>query len=92
MPASGPSNKLVRITSAVLRNVTQAATMKADISAILKIDNDIQEYHRELQLIIDLQKEIQVSVLIIWIIANILVSSRVTSGLPIKQFKFEKDS
>jgi hypothetical protein len=84
MPASGPSNKLVRITSTLLLNVTQAATVKADISAILKVDDDIQEYQWELQLIIDLQKEIQVSELIIWIIPNILVSSRVTSRLPIK--------
>jgi hypothetical protein len=36
------------------------ATVKADMSAILKIDDNIEEYRQELQLIIDLQKEIQV--------------------------------
>jgi hypothetical protein len=59
-PASGPSDKLVQITSALFLNTAQAATVKVDISAILKIDDDIQEYHWELKLIINLQKEIQV--------------------------------
>jgi hypothetical protein len=36
------------------------ATVKADMLAILKIDDNIKEYRQELQLIIDLQKEIQV--------------------------------
>jgi hypothetical protein len=31
-----------------------------DPSAILTIDEDIEEYHKEIKLIIDLQKEIQV--------------------------------
>jgi hypothetical protein len=59
-PASGPSDKLVRITSALFLNAASAATVKADSLAILKIDNDIEEYRWELKLIIDLQKEIQV--------------------------------
>jgi hypothetical protein len=41
-------------------DAAQAATMKADPLAILNIDEDIAEYHRELKLIIDLQKEVQV--------------------------------
>jgi hypothetical protein len=36
------------------------ATVKVDPSAILTIDEDIAEYCRELKLIIDLQKEVQV--------------------------------
>jgi hypothetical protein len=59
-PTSGPSDKLVRITSAVSVNAAEAASVKVDTSAILKIDDDIEEYHWELKLIIDLQKEIQV--------------------------------
>jgi hypothetical protein len=59
-PASSPSNKLARITSALFLNTAQVAAMKADPSAILTIDEDIEEYHRELKLIIDLQKEVQV--------------------------------
>jgi hypothetical protein len=59
-PASGPSDKLAWITSAVFLDATQVAAMKADPSAILTIDEDIAEYRRELKLIIDLQKEVQV--------------------------------
>jgi hypothetical protein len=59
-PASGPSDKLAQITSALFLDAAQAATVKADPSAILTIDEDIAEYHRELKLIIDLQKEVQV--------------------------------
>jgi hypothetical protein len=59
-PASGPCDKLARITSALFLNAAQAATMKADPSAILTIDEDIAEYRRELKLIIDLQKEVKV--------------------------------
>jgi hypothetical protein len=59
-PASGPSNKLAQITSALFLDTTQVAAMKGDPSAILTIDEDIAEYHRELKLIIDLQKEVQV--------------------------------
>jgi hypothetical protein len=59
-PASGPSDKLARITSALFLDAAQAATMKADPSAILPIDEDIAEYRRELKLIIDLHKEVQV--------------------------------
>jgi hypothetical protein len=59
-PASSPSNKLARITSALFLNATQVAAMTADPSAILTIDEDIEEYRRELKLIIDLQKEVQV--------------------------------
>jgi hypothetical protein len=59
-PTSGPSNKLARITSALFLNTTQAATMIADLSAILTIDDDIEEYCRELKLIIDLQKEVEI--------------------------------
>jgi hypothetical protein len=47
-PAVGPSDKLVRITYALFLNATQAATVKADTSAILTIDDNIEEYHREL--------------------------------------------
>jgi ribosomal protein L36 len=36
------------------------AAMKVDSSMILTIDKDIKEYHEELKLIIDLQKEVQV--------------------------------
>jgi hypothetical protein len=59
-PASGPSDKLVQVTSALFLNATQAATVKADILAILKIDDDIEQYRGELKLIINLPKEIQV--------------------------------
>jgi hypothetical protein len=59
-PASGLSDKLARITAALFLNTSQAATMKADLSMILTIDEDIAEYHWELKLIIDLQKEVQV--------------------------------
>jgi hypothetical protein len=59
-PASGPSNKLARITSTLFLNAAQAAAITADPSAILTIDKDIEEYHQELKLIIDLQKEVQV--------------------------------
>jgi septal ring factor EnvC (AmiA/AmiB activator) len=59
-PASDPSDKLARITSALCLDAAQAAAVKADPSAILTIDEDIAEYRRELKLIIDLQKEVQV--------------------------------
>jgi hypothetical protein len=59
-PASGPSDKLFRITSALFLNTTQVAALKADILAILKIDDNIEEYCQERKVIIDLQKEIQV--------------------------------
>jgi hypothetical protein len=59
-PPSGPSDKLARITSALFLNATQAATVKVDPLVILTIDEDIEEYRRELKLIIDLQKEVQV--------------------------------
>jgi hypothetical protein len=59
-PASGPSDTLARITSALFLNTAQAAAVKADPSVILTIDEDIEEYYRELKLIIDLQKEVQV--------------------------------
>jgi hypothetical protein len=59
-PASGPSNKLTQITSTLFLNTTKAATVKVDPLAILTIDKDITEYHWELKLIIDLQKEVQV--------------------------------
>jgi hypothetical protein len=59
-PASGPSDKLARITSALFLNATQVATVIVDPLAILTIDEDIEEYHRELKLIINLQKEVQV--------------------------------
>jgi hypothetical protein len=59
-PASGPSDKSARITSALFLNTAQAAAGKADPSVILTIDEDIEEYHRELKLIIDLQNEVQV--------------------------------
>jgi hypothetical protein len=36
------------------------AAVKAHPSAILTIDKDIAEYHQELKLIIDLQKEVEV--------------------------------
>jgi hypothetical protein len=59
-PASGPSDKLARITSTLFLNAAQAAAVKADPSAILTIDEDIAEYRRELKLIINLQKEVKV--------------------------------
>jgi hypothetical protein len=59
-PASSLSDKLARITSALFLDTAQAATVKVDPSAILTIDEDIAEYHRELKLIIDLQKEVEV--------------------------------
>jgi hypothetical protein len=59
-PASGLCDKLVPITSALCLNSAEVATVEVDILAILEIDDDIEEYHRELKLIIDLQKEIQV--------------------------------
>jgi hypothetical protein len=59
-PASGPSDKLARITSALFLDAAQASAVKADPSAILTIDEDIVEYRRELKLIIDLQKEVEV--------------------------------
>jgi hypothetical protein len=57
---SGPSDKLARITSAPFLDAAQAAAVKADPSAILTIDEDIAEYHQELKLIINLQKEVQI--------------------------------
>jgi hypothetical protein len=57
-PTSGPYDKVAQNTSTRFLNTTQAAAMIADPSAILTIDKDIQEYHRELKLIIDLQKEV----------------------------------
>jgi hypothetical protein len=59
-PTSGPSNKLAQITSALFLNATQVATITADPSVILTIDEDIKEYHRELKLIMDLQKEVHI--------------------------------
>jgi hypothetical protein len=59
-PASGLSDKLAWITSALFLDAAQAATVKLDPSAILTIDEDIAEYHQELKLIIDLQKEVEV--------------------------------
>jgi hypothetical protein len=59
-PASGLSDKLAQITSALFLDATQVAAIKADPSAILANDEDIVEYRRELKLIIDLQKEVQV--------------------------------
>jgi hypothetical protein len=59
-PASGLSDKLAWITSTLFLNTAQGAAIKADPSAILTIDEDITEYHRELKLIIDLQKEVKV--------------------------------
>jgi hypothetical protein len=59
-PGSGPSDKLARITSALFLDAAQAAAVNTDPSAILTIDEDIAEYRRELKLIIDLQKEVQV--------------------------------
>jgi hypothetical protein len=59
-PEPGPSYKLVRITSAFFLNTAQVAAVKADTSEILIIDDEIQEYYQELQLIIDLQKEIEI--------------------------------
>jgi hypothetical protein len=53
-PASSPCNKLVCITSTLFLNAAQAATIKADPSAILTIDKDIKEDHQELKLIVDL--------------------------------------
>jgi hypothetical protein len=52
-PASGPSDKLARITSALYLDTTYLATVKPDPSAILTIDEDIEEHHQELKLIID---------------------------------------
>jgi hypothetical protein len=48
-PASGPSDKLARITSALFLDDAQAPAMKADPSAILTIDEDIAENRRELK-------------------------------------------
>jgi hypothetical protein len=59
-PASGPSDKLARITSALFLHAAQVAAVKADPSAIIIIDEDIDEYRWELKLIINLQKEVQV--------------------------------
>jgi hypothetical protein len=59
-PTSGPSDKLAPITSTLFLDAAQVAAMKADPSAILTIDKDIAEYCRELKLIIDLEKEVQV--------------------------------
>jgi hypothetical protein len=59
-PASGLSNKSARITTSLFLNTPQAAAVKADTSAILTMDYNIEEYHWELKLIIDLQQEIQV--------------------------------
>jgi hypothetical protein len=53
-PASGPSEELAWITSAVFLDATQVAAMKADLSVILTINEDITEYCGELKLIIDL--------------------------------------
>jgi hypothetical protein len=58
--ASGLSNTLAQITSALFLNATQIAAMKADPLVILTIDKDILEYHQELKLIVDLQKEVEV--------------------------------
>jgi hypothetical protein len=44
-PTSGSSDKLAQITSALFLDTAQAATVKADPSAIQTIDKDIVEYH-----------------------------------------------
>jgi hypothetical protein len=44
-PACGPSDKLAQIASALFLNAAPAATVIADPSAILTIDEDIEEYH-----------------------------------------------
>jgi hypothetical protein len=59
-PAYGLSDILARITSTLCLDADEAAAVKADPSAILTIDEDITEYHQELKLIIDLQKEVEV--------------------------------
>jgi hypothetical protein len=59
-PSSGLCYKLGWITSALFLNTAQAATIKADLSVILTIDKDIEEYYCKLKLIINLQKEVQV--------------------------------
>jgi hypothetical protein len=51
-PVSGLSDKLARITSTVCLNATKAAAVKVDTSAILTIDDDIEEYHQELKLLL----------------------------------------
>jgi hypothetical protein len=54
IPASGLSDKLSQITSALFLNTTQVDTVKANPLAILIINKDIEEYYWELKLIIDL--------------------------------------
>jgi hypothetical protein len=48
MPTLGISDKLDKSMSTLFLNTPQAATIKADTIAILKIDDDIEEYCREL--------------------------------------------
>jgi hypothetical protein len=46
------------MTSTLFLNATQVGTVKVDVSVILIIDDNIEQYHWELQLLIDLQKEL----------------------------------
>jgi hypothetical protein len=58
-PISGLSNKPPQITSTLFLNTAQVAAIKADLSVMLTIDEDIEEYYRELKLIVDLQEEVK---------------------------------
>jgi hypothetical protein len=44
-PASGPSDKLAQTTATLFLNAAQVAAVKADLSAILIIDKDMEEYY-----------------------------------------------
>jgi hypothetical protein len=52
--APGLSDKLVQITCTLFINGAQLATVKVDTSVIIAIDNEIEEYPQEWQLLIDL--------------------------------------
>jgi hypothetical protein len=91
-PVSGPSDKLAQITSTLFLNTAQAAAVKGDPSVMLTIHEDIEEYHRELKLIVNLRMNLKLSILIILTTPDVLFPLRMTSRPPIKQSKFYKDS
>jgi hypothetical protein len=58
-PTPGPSDKLVQITTALFLKPTEVAAGKAGMLSIIIIDDNIEEYIRDLQMLTDLQNKLQ---------------------------------
>jgi hypothetical protein len=61
LPIPGPYIRMsqkAEMTSALFLNTTQAGTVKRDPSMILAISDNINKYHLELQIMLDLQAEL----------------------------------